>query len=253
MMFPVSHPKSPPLSLEEEQELFKKIKSGNLKARQELILSNIGLVLKLSHHYKNLGLPLQDIINEGYLGLIHAIDRFDASYGKPLSTYAIWWIKHFIQKALARNIHSVYLPPSVSRKISQLQHIKSSEKFSTEQAAEEMGCSVTKIQTLQSVSGAHIFYQEDLLDEASQGNLLDENTPTPVEYLEKKSLKYELSFLMKKLSTREVKILQLRYGLNGIPPKTLEEIHHKIGLTRERIRQIEKEALKKLKNLWQEM
>lgn len=252
-MFPVPQPKTKPLSLEEEQKLFKKIKSGNLKARQELILSNIGLVLKLSHHYKNLGLPLQDVINEGYLGLIHAIDRFDFSYGKPLSTYASWWIKHFIQKALARNIHCVYLPPSVSRKIAQLQHIESNENFSTEQAAEEMGCSVTKIQTLQSVSGAHIFYQKTLLDEANQADLWDENTPTPLEYLEKKSLKYELAFLMKKLSTREVKILQLRYGLNGLPPKTLEEIHREMGLTRERIRQIEKEALKKLKDWWQKM
>lgn len=242
----------------QERELLQRIRTGDAKARDRIILANVGLVLKLAHHYKYSGLPLEDLIHEGYVGLIYAVDRFDDSEGNRLSTYATWWIRHYMRRAIASQTHALRLPLPVLQNLFQLQQMRENLRQelhcepSTKDLAAAMKCSATKIQTLQQVSGQSLSLQESLSGEwddelTLEDCLADPRQPTPIEHLLSKSLAHDLGEWMKKLSKREVEILQLRYGLTGKSPMTFEEIGRKCALTRERVRQIEVAALEKLR------
>lgn len=243
----------------EERELLRKIRTGDQSSRRRVILANVGLVRKMAHRYRNCGLPLDDLIHEGHLGLIHAIDRFDPSAGNRLSTYAVWWIRHFIRNAIASQTRAFAVPLHILQNLQRL-HSESDRwrrEFNCEPTSEQLaratGFSLTKVRTLRLVSGGTIALDEP----AGEGEealtwlekIPDGNQPTPLDQLMRQSLAVDLRRWMSTLSQRERNILQWHYGLDGVAPISFDEISLRCKLTRERVRQIEKEALKKLRKL----
>lgn len=246
------------LSEEEERELLKRTRTGDIVARERIILSNIGLVRKLAHHYKQYGIPLSDLISEGHLGLIHAIDRFDLSSKNRLGTYATWWIRHYIRRAIALQSRAMRIPLPVFQNLALLHRTseelrrKLKREPSTMDLARALGFSVTKVQTLKRVAGFSVSLQGEKDDESMSliDRLADSSEPTPLENLVNKSLPYEIQRSLKVLSDREREIVILRYGLNGGHILSCDEVGQRYGLTRERIRQIEQESLKKLRRFF---
>lgn len=247
------------LSPREEQELLRKIRTGDQSSRRRVILANVGLVRKMAHRYRHCGIPLDDLIHEGHLGLIHAIDRFDPSAGNRLSTYAVWWIRHFIRNAIASQSRAFSLPLHILQNLHRL-HSESDRwrrehhcEPTPEQLARATGFSPTKVRTLRLVSGGTVALEEAAGDDEESLSWLekipDGNQPTPLDQLMRQSLVVDLKRWMSTLSPRERDILRWHYGLEGTAPLSFEEISQRCNLTRERVRQIEKEALKKLRRL----
>src|SRR5207245_913965 len=211
----------PLLTPDQEIELAAKIKKGDREARALMIRSNLRLVVKIAHDYANLGLPLLDLISEGNIGLMKAVERFDPAKGGKLSTYAAWWIKQSIKRALANQSKTIRLPVHLVDKISKMRRVSL-------QMSEELGREPT---------------DDELGDEIGG----DEEAQTPFELLRDKNLRNEVGGLLDVLDDREKKIIFQRFGLDGGKPKTLEEVGKKFGVTRERIRQLQNIALSKLR------
>jgi len=214
----------PLLTPDQEIELAAKIKKGDREARALMIRSNLRLVVKIAHDYANLGLPLLDLISEGNIGLMKAVERFDPAKGGKLSTYAAWWIKQSIKRALANQSKTIRLPVHLVDKISKMRRVSL-------QMSEELGREPT---------------DEELGDEIGIASG-DEDAQTPFELLRDKNLRNEVGGLLDVLDDREKKIIFQRFGLDGGKPKTLEEVGKKFGVTRERIRQLQNIALSKLR------
>jgi RNA polymerase primary sigma factor len=209
----------PLLTPQQEIELAAKIKKGDREARALMIRSNLRLVVKIAHDYANLGLPLLDLISEGNIGLMKAVERFDPAKGGKLSTYAAWWIKQSIKRALANQSKTIRLP-------------------------------VGKVSQLKTVSIRPASLDAPISDDDSTefGEIVgDEEAQTPFELLRDKNLRNEVGGLLDVLDDREKKIIFQRFGLDGGKPKTLEEVGKKFGVTRERIRQLQNIALSKLR------
>jgi RNA polymerase primary sigma factor len=248
--------KTPLLKPSEEVELAAMIKAGDQKAREKMIKANLRLVVKIAHDYNNFGLPLLDLISEGNIGLIKAVERFDPMKGGKLSTYAAWWIKQSIKRALANQSKTIRLPVHLVDKIAKMRRTAAQleEELgrapSNDELAYVMEMSVNKVAHLKSVSvrpsSLDAPVGED--DSAQLGDLIgDENSVDPLESLQNTTVLKDLKDLIETLDTREAEIIRLRFGLDQEKPKTLEEVGEMFGITRERVRQLQNIALTRMR------
>ncbi len=246
----------PLLTAAEEVKLAGQIKRGNKKARQKMIEANLRLVVKIANDFNNYGLSLPDLISEGNIGLMKAVERFDPQKGGKLSTYAAWWIKQAIKRALANQSKTIRLPVHLVDKISKIRRVTAhmteelGREPTDEELAEELGLSVAKVTHLKSVGirPASLDAQINSEDETPFGDLVgDERAEHPFEVLRDKDLREEVGGLLEKLDKRERRILAFRFGLGGGRERTLEEVGRKFGVTRERIRQLQNMALLKMR------
>src|SRR6476646_400445 len=247
---------TPLLTAQQEIELAARIKKGDQKARAWMIKANLRLVVKIARDYSNLGLPLLDLISEGNIGLMKAVERFDPAKGGKLSTYGVWWIKQSIKRALANQGKTIRLPIHLIDKVYKLYRasLTLSEELgrepTDEELSEEIGISSTKLSQLKRVSIRPASLDAPSIDDDSTafGEIVgDEDAQTPFESFRDKNMRDELSELLEVLDDRERKIILMRFGLDDGKPKILEEIGKKFGVTRERIRQLQNIALAKLR------
>src|SRR3989442_10900874 len=248
----------PLLTPQQEIELAAKIKKGDREARALMIRSNLRLVVKIAHDYANLGLPLLDLISEGNIGLMKAVERFDPAKGGKLSTYAAWWIKQSIKRALANQSKTIRLPVHLVDKISKmrrtamkLQEVLGREP-TDEELADELGMTASRVAQLRTAAIRPASLDAPIGDEDSNNFsevVQDENAATPYQELEEKTVSAMLQEMVKTLDSREATILRYRFGLDGGSEKTLEEVGQKFGVTRERVRQIQNIALTKLRKM----
>jgi RNA polymerase primary sigma factor len=250
------------LTPQEEVELAARIKRGDRKAREQMIKANLRLVVKIAHDYENFGLPLLDLINEGNIGLMKAVERFDPSKGGKLSTYGSWWIKQSIKRALANQSKTIRLPVHLVDKIARMRRtaMKLQEVFgrepTDEELAEEMGMSSSRVAQMRTAAIRPASLDAPIGDDESNNFaevVQDENADTPYEQLEEKTVTRMLREMVKTLDPREATILEYRFGLDGGSEKTLEEVGEKFGVTRERVRQIQNIALNKLRKMIQKL
>jgi RNA polymerase primary sigma factor len=246
----------PLLSPQDEVKLAGQIKRGNKKAREKMITANLRLVVKIAHDFGNYGLPLLDLISEGNIGLMKAVERFDPNKGGKLSTYASWWIKQSIKRALANQSKTIRLPVHLVDKIGKIRRVAAQmaeelgHEPTTEELAEELGLPVAKVAHLKTVAvrPASLDAKISADDDTAFGDLVgDDHAEDPFEALRDKDLQHEVGDLLNVLDPRERKIISFRFGLDGGRERTLEEVGHKFGVTRERIRQLQNIALLKMR------
>lgn len=252
---------TPLLTIEEEVKLAARIKRGDKEARDHMIKANLRLVVKIAYDYKDMGLPLMDLISEGNLGLIKAVQRFDPAKGGKLSTYAAWWIKQSMKRALANQSKTIRLPVHLVDKISRMRKIihmlaeQLGREPENEEIAAEMQVPVNKIALLKTVSVRPASLDAPVgedSDSAVLGELVgDENAISPYEGLGDRNLKDDLNAMVNSLDAREAKILKMRFGLDGENELTLEEVGRRFKVTRERIRQLQNLALSKIRKQMQ--
>jgi len=246
----------PLITPKEEIELAAEIKKGSEAAREKMITANLRLVVKIAQDYSNLGLSLLDLINEGNIGLMKAVERFDPTKGGKLSTYGSWWIKQSIKRALANQSKTIRLPIHMVDRVTQIRRTTAilSERLGREptddELASEMNLPVNRITLLKSVSQKPASLDTPLGDEdgSTLGELVPDNKAvSPLENLQSKSIVGDISKVLDQLEPREADIIRLRFGLEGLDPLTLEEVGAKIGITRERVRQLQEHALRALR------
>jgi RNA polymerase primary sigma factor len=240
----------------EEIVLAKRIKKGDEAAREHMIKANLRLVVKIARDYEGQGLPLLDLINEGNIGLMKGVERFDPTKGAKLSTYASWWIKQAIKRALSNQSKTIRLPDHVVDKLANIRRaeVKLHEILDREPTDEELAdflrMDVRRVKVYRQASKAPVSLDAPLSDDDSDQVseiVADPNAVAPFERLVKETDNALLKEVLAALTDREKAILAMRFGLNDGVEKTLEEIGKVFGVTRERIRQIESEALKKLR------
>ncbi len=248
----------PLLTIEEENSLAARIKKGDKAAREHMIKANLRLVVKIAHDYENFGLPLLDLISEGNIGLMKAVERFDPAKGGKLSTYGSWWIKQSIKRALANQSKVIRLPVHLVDKIAKMRRVslKLQEEFgrepTDEELAEEMNMSPSRVAQMRTAAIRPASLDAPIGDDDSQtfSDLVqDDRATSPYEDLEDKTVTDMLQEMVKTLDPREATILRYRFGLDGGNEKTLEEVGQKFGVTRERVRQIQNIALKRLRKM----
>lgn len=246
----------PLLTPAEEITLAAKIKKGNKAAKAEMIRANLRLVVKIARDYANLGLPLLDLISEGNIGLVKAVERFDPAKGGKLSTYGSWWIKQSIKRALANQGKTIRLPVHLVDKIAKIRRVGAGlsdelgREATDEEIAEEVGMNAAKVTKLKQASIRPSSLDAPVGDDDSAefGDLVgDEMAIDPFESLRDKNLQEEVGDLLEQLDDRERKIINARFGLDGSEPITLEDVGAKFGVTRERIRQLQNIALSKMR------
>jgi RNA polymerase primary sigma factor len=244
------------LTRQEEVQLAAKIKRGNKKAREQLIKANLRLVVKIARDYEDLGLPLLDLISEGNIGLMKAVERFDPAKGGKLSTYGSWWNKQAIKRALANQSKTIRLPVHLVDKIAKMRRaeMRLQEELGREPAdeelGEELGFTARRVALMRMAAIRPASLDAPIQDEDSNnfGDVVrDDSAGTPYELLEAKTVTGMLQDMVRTLNPREVTILSARFGLDGGREQTLDEIGRKLGLTRERIRQVQNLALTKLR------
>ena len=258
--------KFPLVSQEEEAELAKRIAKGDNDARDRLISSNLRLVVKIAHDFKGLGLPLLDLISEGNIGLMRAVEKFDPTKGAKLSSYAAWWIKQSMRRALANQARTIRIPVQSASKIGKIQNAKAKliQKLGREPTDKEIANEINL--TERTVSGLRqgktsTISLFDPIQNGAEGEfkdiIADEKTASPSDLMRDDETLEVMMQLVNKLPDRERVILQLRFGLprddgKVEKPKTLEEVSRSIGRTRERVRQIQNQALETLRNALEE-
>ena len=244
------------LTPEQEIDLAQKIKKGDAAARERMINANLRLVVTIARDYTNLGLPLLDLISEGNIGLTKAVERFDPAKGAKVSTYAMWWIKQSIKRALANQSKTIRLPVHLVDKLAKVRRVslQMSDELGREptddELGEELGIATEKVARLKSIGIRPASLDAPIGDDDSTEfgeSVGDEDTPTPFEWLRDKNLRGEVDGLIALLNRREKEIISQRFGLNGGKPKTLEDVGKDFGVTRERIRQLQNIALAKLR------
>lgn len=242
----------------EEIALAAKVKKGDKRAREHMIKANLRLVVKIARDYEGIGLPLLDLISEGNIGLMKAVERFDPSKGGKLSTYGSWWIKQSIKRALANQSKTIRLPVHLVDKISRMRRtaLKLQEEFgrepTDEELAEELQTTPARVAAMRQASIRPASLDAPISDEDSNHFsevVQDENAEDPYVKLEDKTVADMLEEMVKKLDEREATILRYRFGLDGGTEKTLEQVGEKFGVTRERIRQIQNIALRRLRRM----
>jgi RNA polymerase primary sigma factor len=246
----------PLLTPEQEVELAGKIKKGDAAARERMINANLRLVVTIARDYANLGLPLLDLISEGNIGLTKAVERFDPTKGAKLSTYAMWWIKQSIKRALANQSKTIRVPVHLADKLAKMRRVslQMSDELgrepTDEELGEEIGIASEKVARLKSVGIRPASLDAPIADNDSTEFaevIGDDQAQTPFELLRDKNLLGEVDGLIEVLDPRERKIISQRFGLDGGKPKTLEDVGRDFGVTRERIRQLQNIALAKLR------
>ncbi len=251
----------PLVTPEEEVDLAAQIRQGSDEARIKLIRSNLRLVVKIAHDFKGLGLPLLDLISEGNIGLMRAVEKFDPSKGAKLSSYAAWWIKQSMRRALANQSRTIRIPVQSATKISKIQNARTRlrEELGREPTNAEIAVAVNL--TERTVSGLRLgktttISLHDPIQQGEEGEfrdiIPDDSTTAPDEIVQDDETLRHMLELVDRLEDREQRILKLRFGLGGERPHTLEEVSRIIGRTRERIRQIQNQALEKLRQMLEE-
>jgi RNA polymerase primary sigma factor len=246
------------LTPEQEIELAERVKIGDEEARTHMIKANLRLVVKIAKDYSGYGLPLADLISEGNIGLMKAVERFDPHKGAKLSTYAAWWIKQGVKRALANQSKTIRLPVHMLDKLSKVRRISAAmtemlgREPTDDELSEETGIPLKKLALLRRASQKPTSLDAPVNDEAdsSFGDLIgDERAADPFESLENKDLHGELDGMLDVLDEREARIIDARFGLSGVTPKTLEEVGREFGVSRERIRQLQTIALSKMRTV----
>jgi RNA polymerase primary sigma factor len=246
----------PLLTPEQEISLAERIRQGDESAREHMIRANLRLVVKIARQYDNLGLPLPDLINEGNVGLMKAVERFDPAKGGKLSTYGSWWIKQSIRRALANQAKTIRLPVHVVDKLCKIRRVSTrlQEELGREpsdaELGQEMGIASWRVSEIRQAAARPASLDAPLGDDETSrlsDIVEDQNSVDPYEQLEDKTVTHMMLDFVETLPTREATILRLRFGLNGEPERTLEEVGRLFGVTRERIRQLQNIALSKLR------
>lgn len=247
---------TPLITPKDEITLAKRVKHGDKAAREQMIKANLRLVVKIARDYENYGLPLLDLISEGNIGLMKAVDRFDPAKGAKVSTYASWWIKQAIRSAISNQSKTIRLPIHVNDKLLRIRraeaifHNEFGRAPTDDELSDELGLAAKRIAQYRKAAITPTSLDTKIGDDDSNTIseiIADENADTPYEQLQEKADVRLINEVLPTLDAREQEILRSRFGLDGDKGKTLEEVGERFGVTRERIRQIQEAALMKLR------
>lgn len=250
--------KTPLLTFEQEQELAGRIARGDEEARARMIEANLRLVVAMGKRYINRGLPFADIIEEGNIGLMRAVEKFRADRGFKFSTYASWWIRQAIERAIANQVRIIRLPIHVAESVNA--YTRSVRKLTQalgrepllQEVAKTMGTGVERVRGISQVARETLSLDMHIgaMEEDSLKDIIeDTDSPSPLRQWDDRRRRKRIDAWLSGLSSGERNVIALRFGLNGAEPRTLDSIGRELGITRERVRQIEGSALAKLRNM----